>query len=70
MQSDLSFSEMLKMQYELWEKHKDTWSPLEPEFARDSLLWMIGEAGEVIDIIKKCGETRIMTDSNVKLALI
>lgn len=31
---DLRFSDMMKMQYELWEKHKDEWTPLEPQFAR------------------------------------
>jgi NTP pyrophosphatase (non-canonical NTP hydrolase) len=27
---------------------------------------MIGEIGEVLEIIKKCGESRIMTDASVK----
>lgn len=67
---DLSFSEMLKMQYELWEKHKDSWSPLEPQYARNSLLWMMAEIGEVIDIIKKCEETTIMTDKKVKASFV
>lgn len=31
------------MQYKLWEKYKDKWSPLEPKFAHDSLLWMMEE---------------------------
>lgn len=65
---DLSFSQMLKMQFELWEKHKNTWSPLEPQYARNHFLWMIGEIGEVLEIIKKCEETRIMNDNEVKLA--
>jgi hypothetical protein len=50
---------MLRSQYELWEKRKDTWSPMKPEFARDSLLWMMEEIGEVIAIIKKRGENEI-----------
>ncbi len=29
---------------------------------------MIGEIGEVLEIIKKCEETRIMADQNVKAA--
>ena len=65
---DLSFNEMLKMQYELWEKHKDEWSPLEPQYARNHFLWMIGEIGEVLEIIKKCEENRIMNDINIKSA--
>ena len=67
---DLSFSEMLKMQHELWEKNKGSWSPLEPEYARNSMLWMIAEIGEVIDIIKKCEETAIMADENIKASFI
>ena len=58
------------MQYELWEKHKTGWSPLEPEYARNHFLWMIGEIGEALEIIKKCGETRIMDDLDVKSAFI
>lgn len=66
---DINFTEMLQMQRKLWEKHQDTWSPLEPKAARNSLLWMVGEIGEVIDIIKKCDETRVMEDEDIKAAL-
>jgi len=59
---------MLKMQYELWERNKDKWSPLEPQYARDHFLWMIGEIGEALEIIKKCEEDRIMNDADVKSA--
>ena len=65
---DLSFKDMLKMQHELWEKNKNKWSPLEPQYARNHFLWMIGEIGEALDIIKKCGEERIMSDANIKSA--
>jgi len=65
---DLSFQQMLKMQYELWEKNKDKWPPIEPADARNHFLWMMGEIGEVLDIIKKCGEERIMTDESIKKA--
>ena len=63
---DLSFGDMLKMQHELWEKNKDIWPPVEPQSARNHFLWMIGEIGEVLDIIKKCGENRIMSDEHIK----
>jgi len=59
---DLRMSEMLAMQRALWEKNKEKWSPLEPAFARNSLLWMMEELGEVIAIIKKRGEADIMGD--------
>lgn len=64
--SDLRISDMQKMQYELWERHKAKWSPLEPRFARESLLWMFEEIGEVIAIIKKRGEDEIMSDTNLR----
>lgn len=67
---DLSFSEMLKMQQALWEKNKNSWAPLEPKYARDSMLWMMAEVGEVIDIIKKCGENEIMSDEDIKAAFV
>ena len=43
----------MKMQTELWEKHKDKWPPMQPEYGKDFILWMIEEIGEVISIIKK-----------------
>jgi len=67
---DLNFQQMLEMQQNLWEKNKNTWSPLDPKHARNHFLWMIGEIGEVLDIIKKCGEDRIMNDPDIKTAFI
>ena len=63
---ELKISDMLKSQYELWEKHKDKWSPMTPVNARNSLLWMIDELGEVIAIIKKKGEEEILANSEIK----
>jgi len=65
---DINFKEMQEMQRELWEKNKDTWSPLEPRYARNHFLWMIGEIGEALDIVKKCEEKRIMSDPDIKTA--
>ena len=64
--NDLSVSEMLAMQEKLQERYKDQWEPIGPETARNKLLWMICEMGEVIDIIKKQGPQQIMTDSAVR----
>ena len=63
---DLTFQEMLGMQRELWEKYKNEWSPLEPRYAREHFLWLFAEIGEVIDIIKKCGEDGIMNDAKIR----
>jgi len=64
--ADLKISEMLQMQRTLWEKYKNKWSPLEPQYARNSVLWMIEELGEVIAIIKKRGESDIMNDKDLR----
>ena len=48
-----TIGEMLDMQKALQEKYKDKWEALSPKVGRNQLLWMIGEAGEVIDIFKK-----------------
>jgi len=65
---DLSISQMLSMQQELFEIHKDTWSPMEPEYGRDFFLYMVEELGEAIAILKKkgCGavtETKEVRDA-------
>ena len=49
---DLHISDMYAIQHALQARHPE-WGGLHPQRARDQLLWMLGEAGEVIDIIKK-----------------
>ncbi|MCL1787327.1 MAG: nucleotide pyrophosphohydrolase [Defluviitaleaceae bacterium] len=66
--TDLKISDLLLMQKSLWEKYQHKWSPLSPQFARNSILWMIEELGEVIAIIKKRGEADIMTDETLRQA--
>jgi len=68
--SDLRISEMLELSYKLWEKHKDTWSPMKPEYGRNFILYMIEEIGEAIAIIKKKGEEKIMDDPEVRARFI
>lgn len=63
---DIKISDMMKMQMALWENNKHKWSPMEPQYGRNSLLWMIEEVGEVISIIKKKSETEIMEDNVIR----
>lgn len=63
---DLSVSQMLEMSYRLWEKHKETWSPMKPEYGKNFILYMIEEIGEAIAIIKKKGEEQIMHAPEVR----
>lgn len=64
------FEEMQAIQKELQEKYFDKWGGLNPRKARDSLLWMMIEAGEAADVIKKRGDGAIMEDEATRQAFI
>ena len=68
--SDFSINEMLEMQKALQDKYKHKWEPICPEVGRNKLLWMIGEIGEVIDIIKKNVGTKATTDAELRKELV
>ena len=59
---DFGIDEMQKMQIKLQNKYKDKWESICPETGKNKLLWMIGEIGEVIDIVKKNGGTKATSD--------
>lgn len=61
---------MQSMQKELQDKYKEKWERICPETGKNKLLWMIGEIGEVIDIIKKNGDKSAVADSSVREHLI
>lgn len=64
--SDINFTRMMELQRNLQDAHKGKWTPLSPLQARNQLLWLMEELGEVIAIIKKKGETAIMEDPAVR----
>lgn len=64
--SRFGFEEMQAMQKELQEKYFKIWGGLPPEKGRDSLLWMMIEAGEAADIIKKQGDQPILDDPETR----
>ena len=68
--SEFAVKDMLTMQRELQEKYKDKWEPICPEAGKHKLLWMIGEIGEVIDIIKKIGDTKAVEEGDLREHLI
>lgn len=68
--TDFGINEMLEMQKALQEKYKDKWEPIGPEAGRNKLLWMIGEVGEVIDIIKKNGGKKAAANPELRESLI
>lgn len=67
---DLSISQMMQMQGELFALHKEQWPPMEPEFGKDYILYMIEEVGEMIAILKKKGHTAVMEDEAVRRAFL
>ena len=69
-QTDSQMTEMLEMQKTLQEKYKSIWKPIGPDRGQDQLLWMIGEIGEVIDIVKKNGGEKACQDSALREHLI
>ena len=63
---ELNFESMQKMQAALQDRYKDKWPALCPEIAKEKLLWMMIEAGEMADIIKKQGNGQIMDDPEIR----
>ena len=51
--ASLNLEDMQQIQKELQAKYLEKWGGLSPKIGRDKLLWMMIEAGEVADIIKK-----------------
>ena len=68
--TDFSINEMQELQRILQDKYRDKWEPISPEVGKNKLLWMIGEVGEVIDIIKKHGDTEALTDAELRKSLV
>ena len=68
--NDFSINEMLEMQKELQDKYKDKWEPIGPETGKNKMLWMIGEVGEVIDIVKKNGGTKASENPELRKGLV
>ena len=68
--NDINFTEMQTIQRELQAKYLAKWGGLSPEIARDQLLWMMIEAGEMADIIKKQGDEAILHDDDARSRFI
>ena len=67
---DFTINEMQEMQRNLQDKYKDKWEAIGPETGKNKLLWMVGEIGEVIDIVKKNGGTKACTDAKLRNDLV
>ena len=68
--TDFSINEMLEMQEALQGQYKDLWEGISPEIGKNKLLWMIGEIGEVVDIVKKHGGDAASQDQELRAHLV
>lgn len=67
---DLSISEMMAMQKELYALHEGEWWPMEPEYTGNFLLYVMEELGEVCGVWKKAGPKGIMDDPAARRAFL
>jgi len=66
MEKPMDLEEMQSIQRELQKKYEAKWGDLSPQKGKDQLLWMLAEAGEMADVIKKQGSDSIMEDAQVR----
>lgn len=67
---DFGIGEMLTMQRALQEQYRDKWEPISPRTGQNKLLWMVGEVGEVIDVVKKHGGEAACRDEALREHLV
>lgn len=67
---DLSIGQMMQLQKELYALHEEKWSPMEPEYGHQFLLYLMEELGEVCGVWKKKGDRAIMEDPAVRQAFL
>ena len=68
--AEFTISEMQDMQRKLQDKYKAIWEPICTDTGKNKLLWMIGEIGEVIDIVKKNGGEKASSDEELRKHLV
>ena len=68
--ADFTINEMQAMQRTLQDRYRHKWEPIGPATGQNKLLWMIGDVGEVIDIVKKHGGETACTDPALRSALV
>ena len=70
MSNGFPMEEMQEMQRVLQDKYKDRWDPICPATGASKLLWMVGEIGEVIDLVKKNGGEVVSADPEKRALLV
>ena len=69
MRKNITIKEMLDLSDKLHDKYKDCWDN-SPESNINWVCWLVGEVGEVIDIIKKKGADKIMNDETIRREML
>ena len=67
---DFGINEMLEMQRELQKRYADIWEGISPQVGKNKLLWMVGEIGEVIDIVKKHDADQLCQEEPTRRQLV
>jgi NTP pyrophosphatase (non-canonical NTP hydrolase) len=62
----ITISEMMELSEKLYKLHENDWMKKTPESNIYWVGWLVGEIGEVIDIIKKKGVDKIMNDKSTR----
>ena len=68
--ADFGINEMQEMQKKLQDNYNGKWEPISPKIGKNKLLWMVGEIGEVIDIVKKHGGASASTNAALRKDLV
>ena len=68
-EKNLQVRDLFDMQVRLQKQFESKWGGITPKRGREQTLWMVGEIGEVIDIIKKNSAEKIMTRPELKRLL-
>ena len=69
MKKTITIKKMMEFSEQLHKKHEDYWDN-SPESNINWVCWLIGEIGEVIDIIKKKGTDKIMNDESTRFEML
>ena len=69
MKTTITINEMMELSEQLYKKYEDYWDN-SPESNINWVCWLVGEIGEMIDIIKKKGADKIMNDKSTRLEML
>lgn len=67
---NVAIKDMLDLSNKLFDLHSHEWMQKTPESNIFYLAWLVGEVGEVIDIVKKKGPSKIMRDEKTRTEML